>query len=114
MCEFKVLLKDGNDFREVASDVVYVGLHGNTLTLQDVIGQKIQFQSTIITEVNVPKETLKLYLNPLIGKVLNFIGKYDECVKSNTYSEDLEEIWEEVKADGLKMIRALWVKLKGE
>lgn len=109
-----MLLKKDDGFEEVANDIVYVELHGDTLTLRDIIGQKFQFQSTIIAEVNVPKETLKLYSNPMIGKILNFLEKYDECVKSSTYSEDLEEMWEEIKAEGSKMIRTLWMKLKGQ
>lgn len=113
MCEFKVFLRDDNGLRMIAEDIVFVKLHGSKLVLQDVIGQEVQLKSAIVSEVNVPKERLELFSNPLIGKVLNFVEKYAECIRTNTYNEELEEIWEEIKAEGSEMIRTLWMKLKG-
>lgn len=113
MCEFKVVLEDDGKLREVASDIIHIKLEGNMLMLRDIIGKTVKLKSAIITEVNVPREELKLYSNSLLDKVLTFIKKYNECVRTGTYSEDLEELWEEVKAEGSEMIRSLWTKLRG-
>ncbi|RLE54165.1 MAG: hypothetical protein DRJ26_02210 [Candidatus Methanomethylicota archaeon] len=113
MCEFKVLLRGVGEVKDVASDVIYVKVDGNGVILRDIIGREHRVSSAVIEEVNVSREELKLIHNPLLSLVLKFLEEYEKCVEKGEYSEVLEELWEEVKAEGSNMIRSLWVKLKG-
>jgi predicted RNA-binding protein len=58
MCEFKVILKG----KEVFRDAVYAKAKNGTVTVRDVIGESKEFRSCKIVEVDVSKT--KLVLSP--------------------------------------------------
>ena len=105
MCEFKVLIKNG----EVYDDVIYVKLEGETIVLKDVLGVRKTISSAIIEEVDVQSETLKLRRSNIIGKLLVFLSRYDELASKGTYSEEIEKLWEEIKGEGEAMVKKLWI-----
>lgn len=112
MCEFKVLLRGVGEVKDVASDIIYAKLEGDGVVLRDIIGREHRVSSAIVEEIDVSRENLKLLHSPILSLVLKFIKEYERCVEQGVYSEALEELWEEVKAEGSSMIRSLWVKLK--
>jgi|YelNatPaOPRAMG01_1025707.scaffolds.fasta_scaffold51274_2 predicted RNA-binding protein len=105
MCEFKVLIKN----EEVYDDVVYAKLEGETIILKDVLGIRKTISSAIIEEVDVQSETLKLKRSSIVGKLLAFLSRYDELASRGVYSEEIEELWEEIKGEGEAMVKKLWV-----
>jgi len=104
MCEFKVLIKN----EEVYDGVVYAKLEGETVILKDVLGIRKTISPAIIEEVDVQSETLKLKRSSIIGKLLAFLSRYDELASRGAYSEEIEELWEEIKGEGEAMVKKLW------
>ncbi|XHH07695.1 MAG: CooT family nickel-binding protein [Candidatus Bathyarchaeia archaeon] len=56
MCEFNVFL-DGN---KVFSDVIYVKVDGDKVTVKSIVGEAKEFNNVKITEINVPATRLVL------------------------------------------------------
>jgi len=40
---------------------------------------------------------------------LAFLSRYDELASRGVYSEEIEELWEEIKGEGEAMVKKLWV-----
>ncbi|RLE49937.1 MAG: hypothetical protein DRJ21_02065 [Candidatus Methanomethylicota archaeon] len=114
MCEFKVLARSFNSIEDVGSDIIYAKFNYGDVTLRDIIGNEKTVNSAIIDEVNVAKEQLKLFKHPIIKLLFNFLKKYEECLNTGVYSEELESLWEDVKSAGSNMVREIWLKLKGD
>jgi len=108
-----VISKSIDSIEDVGTDIVYAKFSNGNVILRDIIGDEKVVESAIIREVNVMKEQLQLFKHPMIGLVFSFLSKYEECIKSGRYSEEVEHLWEEVKSMGSNMVRELWIKLKG-
>lgn len=81
MCEFKVYLRDcSGEERIVAEEIIRVKRRGNKLVLSDVLGLSKEL-SSIIDEVDVSKEHIRLLADPFLGKVAELLGAYYEYLE---------------------------------
>ncbi|MGQ9718452.1 MAG: CooT family nickel-binding protein [Nitrososphaerales archaeon] len=110
LCEFKVFSKRGEEEQEVAEDIVYAKASDEYVLLRDILGGAIKVPGVVIEEVDVGSEVLKLSASPIILKLNKFLKTCNRCEADRAYSDDLEALWNEVKASGDETVRELWKK----
>ncbi|NWG08871.1 MAG: CooT family nickel-binding protein [Nitrososphaerales archaeon] len=110
MCEFKVFSRRGEKEQEVAEDIVYAKASDKYVILRDILGLAIKIPGAVIDEVDVGSEILKLSASPIILKLNKFLKTCDRCKADRVYSDELEALWNEVKASGDEAVRELWKK----
>jgi predicted RNA-binding protein len=110
LCEFKVFRKMGEKEQEVAEDIVYAKVSDEYVILRDILGSAIKIPGAVIEEVDVGSEILKLSASPIIYKLKKFLKACDTYEADRAYSDELEALWDEVKASGDEAVRELWNK----
>lgn len=110
MCEFRVVSKTDKGEQDVGEDIVHVRVSDGAVELKDILGVTSTVNEAMIEEVDVKSEVLKLVASPLLPKLHRFLEAYRKCEAEKAYSEDVENLWNEVKAFGDETIRNLWKK----
>lgn len=104
MCEFKVFDQE----RLVAQDIVYAKVSNGKLILRDALHSAITVEETLVTEIDVANETMRLKKDPPIGDILGFLEMVAGCEKTGKHDNSLGDSWAKVKARGDETIRELW------
>ena len=106
MCEFKVF----DQQTLVAEGIVYAKLSDGALVLRDILHSATDLKETLVMEIDVANETMRLRRHPLIGDMLRFLDAVARCEESGKYDRGLEELWQRAKSRGDETIRDLWRK----
>ncbi|MEM3754736.1 MAG: hypothetical protein QXE19_03515, partial [Candidatus Bathyarchaeia archaeon] len=77
---------------------------------KDILGLSKKVENAIIEEINVNNESIILKRISIFPELMNFLRIYEESEKKCIYMHEVEVAWEEVKAKGDELIKALWSK----
>lgn len=106
MCELKVSLNTAEGSRPIAEDVVYANLEKGHVLLKDVLGTTREVPDALITTLDIGREHLSLTRSSMVGAFLRFLAACESVEASRNIAE-VEESWNELKADGDESVRSL-------
>lgn len=98
MCEFNIILKEGNKETKVADSIVYARMkEGNTFF--SGLGVDTEIEGGLITELNVIADKgpfIKVIKSPIINDFLSFLDKYNKLKQENATESDIKSEWEKI------------------
>lgn len=109
MCELKVYAKTPQEHEQVAQDVIYAHLEVDHVLLKDVLGVSHKIPDALISTIDIAKESLSLRQSSIVGPFLRFLEACESAETNRNYSV-AEESWNDLKAKGDEIVRALWRK----
>lgn len=107
MCELKV--HTGARADEVVQDVVYAQVEPDHVLLKNVLGAVNRIPDSLIVTIDIAKESLFLRQSPIVPSFLRFLEACEQAESDENYRL-AEKAWNDLKADGDRLVRALWRK----
>ena len=105
MCEFKVYSGPEGRQQLIAEDIINAKLDENSVVLSDILGGTTKVEGALIAEVDVKKESLRVYSSPFIFDLFTF---FVSCERRDRRPIDqLESTWKALKKRGDQVIGSL-------
>ncbi len=107
MCELSVLvLEDGEkEEKKVAENIIVASRFDDGLILRGILGEKLRMKDTIVTELNIAQEELKLIKSRFpIDLFFRFLREFSECIRKGKVESTLLESWDKLKQKGDQLI----------
>jgi len=101
LCEFKVYLETEGKQELIAEDITNAKLDENSLVLTDILGRTTKVEGALITEIDVKKESLRVYTSPVIFELLKLFISFEPDLSA---LNELQSAWKAVKARGDELI----------
>lgn len=109
MCELKVHVSTSQGDEKVAQDVIYARVEPNHVLLKDVLGATYKISDSLISTIDIGKESLFLRQSSIVTPFLRFLEACQKVETTRNYTE-VEESWSDLKAKGDEIARSLWRK----
>ncbi|MFQ5710689.1 MAG: CooT family nickel-binding protein [Candidatus Geothermarchaeales archaeon] len=110
MCEFTVFRGAKDAEEKVAEDIIRVKMGDGDLFLYDVLGRLTRVENSLIEELSVDKERMRIAKMPILSPLLRFAQIYERCLAEGRFLEEIEAALEDVKRRGDEVIRSLRLK----
>jgi len=111
LCEFKVYSGQEEKQKLIAEDITNAKLEEDSLVLTDVLGRTTKVEGALITEVDVKKESFRVYSSPFIFELLTLFASCEQQERSAV--DQLESLWKALKARGDEVIDSLLKSTNG-
>jgi hypothetical protein len=105
MCEFKIIVKEGEKKTAVADGIVYGKVRDGNILFSG-LGVDKEIQGGLITELNVIAEEspfIQVIKSPIISEFLAFMNKYEKLKEGKDTNLEIKREWEKT-SDHIKNI----------
>ena len=96
MCEFKIIVKEGEKKTTVADSIVYGKVRDGNIIFSG-LGVDKEIEGGLITELNVIAEEspfIQVIKSPIISEFLGFLDKYEKIKEAKDTNLDIKNEWE--------------------